>query len=168
MAAVAGLGGPEKAQPRTIQQAMRVEGLTLFHVKSHLQKYRRSLRTDGDALDASGEPRKRPVRRRAHYWRHPTQQQPPAAGGTEAVPAAALWRKESVPGGRSAEPAGQGAAALGVAPAAGLEQWLGEAAGVDTGYDALTALQAGSAQLALQKRLEAHVEVPLSAPLPSS
>ena len=164
MAAVAGLGGPEKAQPRTIQQAMRVEGLTLFHVKSHLQKYRRSLRTDGDALDASGEPRKRPVRRRAHYWRHPAQQQPPAGGGAEAVPAAALWGKECAPGGRSAEPVGRGAAALG----AGLEQWLGEAADGGAGYDALAALQAGSAQLALQKRLEAHVEVPLSALLPRS
>lgn len=165
---MAGLGGPEKAQPRTIQQAMRVEGLTLFHVKSHLQKYRRSLRTDGDALDVSGEPRKRPVRRRAHYWRHPAQQHAPAAGGSEAVPAAALWGKESVPGGCSAEPIGRGAAALGTAPAAGLGQWLGEAAGGGAGCDALVALQAGSAQLALQKRLEAHVEVPLSAPLPSS
>ncbi|KAK9835030.1 hypothetical protein WJX81_005433 [Elliptochloris bilobata] len=59
VSAVTSLGGPDKAQPRTIQQAMRVEGLTLFHVKSHLQKYRRSLRADADALDASGEPHKR-------------------------------------------------------------------------------------------------------------
>ncbi|KAE8708737.1 Myb family transcription factor APL [Hibiscus syriacus] len=51
--AVTQLGGPDKATPKTIMRTMGVKGLTLYHLKSHLQKYRLGKQSGKESADNS-------------------------------------------------------------------------------------------------------------------
>ncbi|XP_010440556.1 PREDICTED: protein PHR1-LIKE 3-like isoform X2 [Camelina sativa] len=51
--AVTQLGGPDKATPKTIMRTMGVKGLTLYHLKSHLQKFRLGRQSCKESIDNS-------------------------------------------------------------------------------------------------------------------
>ncbi|KAJ0254707.1 Protein PHR1-LIKE 2 [Hirschfeldia incana] len=51
--AVTQLGGPDKATPKTIMRTMGVKGLTLYHLKSHLQKFRLGRQACKESTDNS-------------------------------------------------------------------------------------------------------------------